>query len=88
MIDVSFKRHIQRNPIESHIFGNFQNDRSIADVPAFGKKRPKNSFMVGIILSVFFSEFTTLHRLAGIAHQRLWAKPNAHLLAALIKLPE
>ncbi len=87
-VDASLERRIQRHCIESHLCCQFQDNRSITDVPAFREKRPENGLVKGVIFTVFFREFTGLHCHTRIAHQRLRSEPDAHLLAALIKLPE
>ena len=87
-VGASLKRPIQRRRIESHAPGQFQNHRSITDVPAFREKRPENSFVVGLIPAMFFGEFATLHRQTGIAHQRLRAEADAHFPSARVELRE
>ncbi len=87
-MDAPFKCHSQHHRIETHTFCNIQDNRSITDVLAVGEKRPKNGFMVGVMFSMVFRKFASLHRHARIAHQRLRTEPNAHFFATLIQLSE
>ncbi|MDJ0803225.1 MAG: hypothetical protein QNI97_10150 [Desulfobacterales bacterium] len=85
-IGASLKGGIQRDRIESHLCGQFQDNRSITDVPAFREKCPENGLVKGVIFSMLFRELTALHRHTGVAHERLRSETDAQLLAALIEL--